>query len=221
MSRRLVGLTLDNLSRPADADCRSCVFWELDRPGSAGWPPVTAELEKEAWLSDTLLEWGSCGQLAYVDGSGRVRALRAAGLRAPGGRLPDLAGQPGRRAADDGARAAQFRGAGLGACSCRRWPATWCGAGSGRSRRSGVTTPGSARPTAANRCLLPADYLRAVGFKTVRAAPVDAAAAPGHPTRVTWRAGRRVRDRTGLCRDSIGTSRRRPASRQLDTAVQC
>ena len=26
------------------------------------------ELEKEAWLSATLLEWGSCGQVAYVDG---------------------------------------------------------------------------------------------------------------------------------------------------------
>src|SRR5437870_5583167 len=25
------------------------------------------ELEKEAWVSDTLLEWGSCGKLVYVD----------------------------------------------------------------------------------------------------------------------------------------------------------
>src|SRR5262249_56039629 len=25
------------------------------------------ELEKEAWISDTLLEWGSCGKIAYVD----------------------------------------------------------------------------------------------------------------------------------------------------------
>ena len=25
-------------------------------------------LEKEAWVSQTLLEWGSCGKLAYVDG---------------------------------------------------------------------------------------------------------------------------------------------------------
>ena len=58
VSRRLVNLTLDTLEdlpRP----CRQCVYWELD--------PVAAEracasgdpgLEKEAWVSQTLLEWG-------------------------------------------------------------------------------------------------------------------------------------------------------------------
>src|ERR1700755_723856 len=68
MSRRLVSLTLDTLEdlpRP----CRACVFWELDpvaaeRACAAGDPG----LEKEAWVSQTLLEWGSCGKLAYVDG---------------------------------------------------------------------------------------------------------------------------------------------------------
>ena len=68
MSRRLVNLTLDTLEdlpRP----CRACVFWELDpvaaeRACAAGDPA----LEKEAWVSQTLLEWGSCGKLVYVDG---------------------------------------------------------------------------------------------------------------------------------------------------------
>src|SRR5512138_2275447 len=68
MSRRLVNLTLDTLEdlpRP----CRQCVYWELDpvaaeRACAAGDPG----LEKEAWVSQTLLEWGSCGKLAYVDG---------------------------------------------------------------------------------------------------------------------------------------------------------
>ena len=68
MSRRLVNLTLDTLEdlpRP----CRQCVYWELDpvaaeRACAAGDPG----LEKEAWVSQTLLEWGSCGKLVYVDG---------------------------------------------------------------------------------------------------------------------------------------------------------
>src|SRR5256884_9931087 len=68
MSRRLVNLTLDTLEdlpRP----CRLCVYWELDpvaaeRACAAGDPGV----EKEAWVSQTLLEWGSCGKLAYVGG---------------------------------------------------------------------------------------------------------------------------------------------------------
>src|SRR5258706_9351759 len=75
MSRRLVNLTLDTLEdlpRP----CRACVYWELDpvaaqRACAAGDPG----LEKEAWVSQTLLEWGSCGKLVYLDGmpAGLVR----------------------------------------------------------------------------------------------------------------------------------------------------
>ena len=66
-SRRLANVTLDNLDdlpRP----CRRCVYWELDpvarkRADEAGDPA----LEKEAWVSAALLEWGSCGKLCYVD----------------------------------------------------------------------------------------------------------------------------------------------------------
>jgi len=66
--RRLVRLSLDTLADLPD-DARSCVFWELDpvhreRAVAAG----DAASEKEAWLSRVLLEWGSCGRVAYVDG---------------------------------------------------------------------------------------------------------------------------------------------------------
>ncbi len=99
MSRRLVSLTLDTLEdlpRP----CRPCVYWELD--------PVSAEracaagdpgLEKEAWVSQTLLEWGSCGKLVYVDGmpAGFVMYAPPAYVPAVDG-LPDLTGlAPTRR----------------------------------------------------------------------------------------------------------------------------
>ena len=67
VSRRLASLTLDNLD-DLPATCRRCVFWELDpvarqTAAEAGDP----ELEKEAWLSATLLDWGSCGKIVYVD----------------------------------------------------------------------------------------------------------------------------------------------------------
>src|SRR6059058_4254802 len=68
MSRRLVSITLDNLS-DLPTRCRNCAFWELDPvAGERARECGDAGLEKEAWLSDTLLEWGGCGQLAYVDG---------------------------------------------------------------------------------------------------------------------------------------------------------
>lgn len=67
MGRRLVPLTLDNLS-DLPQRCRSCVFWELDPVrGAAAVKGGRAEEEKEAWVSAVLLEWGSCGRVVYVD----------------------------------------------------------------------------------------------------------------------------------------------------------
>ncbi|MEU7629970.1 GNAT family N-acetyltransferase [Nocardia sp. NPDC049220] len=69
MSTSVTALTLGGLGKlPAHA--RRCVFWEMD--------PAVAEdsrnfsdpvFEKEAWLSTVMLEWGSCGQVAEVDGN--------------------------------------------------------------------------------------------------------------------------------------------------------
>ncbi|MBF6070046.1 MULTISPECIES: GNAT family N-acetyltransferase [Nocardia] len=75
MSTSVTALTLDGLDKlPAHA--RRCVFWEID-------PAVAADshgfsdpvFEKEAWLSTVMLEWGSCGQVAHVDGKAAGCAL--------------------------------------------------------------------------------------------------------------------------------------------------
>lgn len=68
MSRRVANVTLDNLG-DLTARCRRCVFWELDpvarrRAEESG----DTALEKEAWVSALLLDWGSCGKIVYVDG---------------------------------------------------------------------------------------------------------------------------------------------------------
>ena len=67
MARRLAPLTLDTLPDLPDP-CRSCVVWELD-PVAARRAAAVGDtaFEKEAWVSATLLEWGSCGRVAYVD----------------------------------------------------------------------------------------------------------------------------------------------------------
>ena len=81
VSRRIVPLTLDNLD-DLPAQCRHCLFWELgplaERPQPAADDAVLA---KEAWLSATLLDWGSCGKIAYVAGRpGRLRAFAPPGF---------------------------------------------------------------------------------------------------------------------------------------------
>jgi hypothetical protein len=77
VSTSVTALTLGGLDRlPAHA--RRCVFWEID--------PAVAEdarefsdpvFEKEAWLSMVMLEWGSCGQIALVDGQSAGCAIYA------------------------------------------------------------------------------------------------------------------------------------------------
>lgn len=84
MSRRLEPVTLDNLGHFPET-CRSCGFWELDpvhrqRAAVAGETPR----EKEAWISRVLLEWGSCGRVAYVDGEPAGYVLYAPPSMVPG-----------------------------------------------------------------------------------------------------------------------------------------
>jgi GNAT superfamily N-acetyltransferase len=183
MSHKLVALTLDTLDDLPNR-CRSCVFWELDpAAGKQVARDGGTALEKEAWLSDTLLEWGSCGQLVYVDG-------RPAGyaLFAPPAYVPRSMAFPTSPASADAvllmtARVqAEFAGAGLGRMLLQavvgdvarrniraveafgREAEALAGKGSASGREGEAY--GSSEQDAG--CLLPADMLRAVGFKTVR-----------------------------------------------------
>src|SRR4029450_11039987 len=133
MGRKLVPLgpeTLDLVPEP----CRHCVFWEL---GARARPRGSedAGVQKEAWLSSVVLEWGPAGHVISVDGEvagtsrwprgpgsargggrggGRVGVLAVRpGARARPGRVPGgAAGQPGRGAARHPGRGAEVRGAG-------------------------------------------------------------------------------------------------------------
>jgi GNAT superfamily N-acetyltransferase len=171
MSRRLVGVTLDNLS-DLPTQCRNCVYWELD-PVACDRATETGgtTLEKEAWLSDTLLEWGSCGQLIYVDGvpAGYL-------LYAPAAYVPRAVAFPTSPVSPDavllmtGRLMPEFRGGGLGRMLIQGLARDVVRRGIRAIEAFGRTSAGAPElPDGADyRCLLPADYLRAVGFKTVR-----------------------------------------------------
>lgn len=190
MSRRLVNITLDNLS-DLPTHCRTCVYWELD--------PVACEraersgdtaLEKEAWLSDTLLEWGSCGQLAYVDGvpAGYV-------LYAPPAYVPRAVAFPTSPVSPDAvllmtARLVpEFTGGGLGRMLVQGVARDVVRRGIRAIEAFGRADGGdpSGPDDADYRCLLPADYLRAVGFKTVRPHPRTPRLRLDVKTTATWK----------------------------------
>ncbi|MGQ0629903.1 MAG: GNAT family N-acetyltransferase [Sporichthyaceae bacterium] len=163
MSRRLVSVTLDNLDELPQR-CRACVFWELD-PVLAGGAMKFADpgLDKEAWVSATLLEWGSCGKLVQVD---EVTAGYV--LYAPPSFVPRSGLFPSSPVSADavllmtGRVLPEFAGAGLGRMLIQ-------GLARDLVRRGvkAVEAFGDAKPEGP-ACVVPAEYLRAVGFKTVR-----------------------------------------------------
>ncbi|KDN84163.1 GNAT family N-acetyltransferase [Kitasatospora cheerisanensis] len=163
MGRRVVPLTLDNLSELPNP-CRSCVFWELDPvSGRAAQDAGKGELEKEGWISAVLLEWGSCGRVAYVDD-------RPAGfvLYAPPAYVPRGQSFPTSPISPDAVQLMvsrvlpEFQGQGLGRVLVQSVAKDLIRRGFRAIEAFGAQ--GREIPS----CVLPADHLLAVGFKTVR-----------------------------------------------------
>lgn len=165
MSRRLASVTLDNLD-DLPRRCRRCVFWELDpvartRAEEAG----DTEFEKEAWVSATLLEWGSCGKIAYVD---NVPAGFA--LYAPPAYVPRAVAFPTSPVSADAVLLMtatvldEFSGMGLG-----RMLVQGIAADLKRRNVKAIEAFGDKKWSGIGHCVLPADHLLSVGFKTVRA----------------------------------------------------
>jgi GNAT superfamily N-acetyltransferase len=190
MTRRLASLTLDNLS-DLPVKCRHCVYWELDPvAGQRAVENADTDLEKEAWLSDTLLEWGSCGQLAYVDGTPAGYVLYA-----PPAYVPRSLAFPTSPVSADavllmaGRVLPEFAGAGLGRALVQSVARDIVRRGIRAIEAFGRTADGpdgeAAHP--AYPCLLPANYLRAVGFKTVRRHPHTPRLRLDIRTTVTWK----------------------------------
>ena len=148
---------------PAAPACSgSSARWPTRNP----LPPDEAALAKEAWLSATLLDWGSCGKIAYVAGVPVGYAMFA-----PPGFVPRAMSFPTSPVSGDAVLLMnahvlpEWR-------SGRHRP----DAGPGGGRRAGAARGQGDRGVRLHRpasrgCLMPADYLRSVGFKTVRPHP--------------------------------------------------
>ncbi|SFP85671.1 Acetyltransferase (GNAT) family protein [Amycolatopsis arida] len=170
MSRRVVGVTLDNLEQ-LPRHCRRCVYWEL-----APHLRVQAEefgeteVEKEAWVSAVLLEWGSCGRIIYSQSLpiGFV-------LYAPPSAVPRAAAFPTSPPSADAVLLTsfhvlpEFRGGGIGRVLVQAVAKDLTRRGVRAIEAFGDTEPETESDE--HRCVLPAAFLRSVGFKTVRPHP--------------------------------------------------
>ena len=172
MTRRVANLTLDNLA-DLPSRCRRCVFWELDPvAGDAAAEAGDVDFEKEAWLSATLLEWGSCGKIAYVD------TIPAGYLTyAPPVHVPRSLAFPTSPVSGDAVLlmttgvVPEFTGGGLARMLVQAAAKDLTRRGVRAIEAFGLaSSPPDAGIPAAGRpgCMVPADFLLAVGFKTVR-----------------------------------------------------
>jgi GNAT superfamily N-acetyltransferase len=163
MGRRVARLTLDNLA-DLPAHSQECLFWELD--------PVRREQvrghereEKAAWLSMVLREWGSCGRVVYVDDVYAGHMIWAPPVHVPGAAA--FATAPVSTDAVllvTGYVEPSFRGGGLGRVLVQVMAKDVLRHGGIRA----VEAFGDARDRSGH-CVLPADFLLAVGFCTHRA----------------------------------------------------
>ncbi|BAG20520.1 GNAT family N-acetyltransferase [Streptomyces griseus] len=182
MGRRLVPLTLDNLPDLPER-CRSCVFWELDPvSGEAAVKAGKPKLEKEAWISAVLLEWGSCGRVVYVDDvpAGFV-------LYAPPAYVPRSTAFPTSPVSPDavqlitGLIVPAYQGQGLGRVLVQTVAKDVL-----RRGFKAIEAFGDTRSEQAT-CVLPAEHLLAVGFKTVRPHPVHPRLRLDLRTTLSWK----------------------------------
>lgn len=164
MSWHVAALNLDNLG-DLPKRCRNCVYWELStRLAEQADQYGTTDLEKEAWLSEVLLEWGSCGRVVYMGGAPAGYVVYA-----PPSAVPRAAEMPTGPVSADAVLLTtmqimpEFSGEGLG-----RMLAQAVVKDLTRRGVKAVEVFGDARPGTEADCVVPAEFLRAVGFKTVR-----------------------------------------------------
>ncbi len=189
VARTTVPFTLDHLEAldALGVPCRACLFWEMDpvRRSRLHDPATRAEV-KESWMSEVLREWGSCGRVALVDGE-PVGYL----TYAPPSYVPGAAVFPTGPASPDAVLlttafvADGYDGGGIGRLLVQGMARDLVG-------REGIKAVeafayGGNRLAPESGCLLPAEFLARVGFKTHRPHPRTPRMRMEMRSLVTWR----------------------------------
>lgn len=171
MGRRVVPLTLDLLDRlsPEQVPCRTCLCWALDPVRRDRLDPAgTSRAEaKDAWVSELLREWGSCGRVVVLDAEPVALVLYA-----PPAYLPGAGSVPTAPASPDAVLVAEIwvrpdlRGHGLGRLLVQATAGDLVSRGGVRAVEAFAR-----RGPGAPACTAPLDFWLRTGFRTHRAHP--------------------------------------------------
>lgn len=168
-----VPLTLDLLDA-LRAPCRTCVFWERAPVHRDGLSAEERASEKEAWVSEVLREWGSCGRVVLVDGVPVGYLTYAPAAFAPGAAaFPTAPVSPDAVLLTAAWVHPAYAGGGLGRLLVQGMARDLSGREGIRAVEAfawtGRRAPSRAEDPAS--CVLPAEFLARVGFKTHRPHP--------------------------------------------------
>lgn len=161
MARQMASLTLDTL-QDLPQQCRKCVFWELSPECRTNRTMSDPLLDKEAWLSGTLLDWGGCGRIVYVDKMPAGYVTYASSRYVPrAAQFPTGPPSPDAALVMTVHVAPPYTGTGLGRLLLRA-------AAEDLARRGikALEVFGDNRDEE-GACVAPAGFFRSVGFKTV------------------------------------------------------
>lgn len=206
MGRKVTRLTVDHLPL-LPGGCGSCLAWELD-PVRRGRVADDARLaEKEAWVTEVLREWGSCGRVVLVDD-----VLVGHLLYAPPAYVPGADAFPTAPVSPDAVLLVaayvqpEHRG-GLGRVLVQAMARDLLA-----RRVRAVEAFGS---HAQRPCVLPVDFLGGVGFKTQRAHPTTPRMRMDLRNALTWRSevGAAVERLVGAVRPAQPTAPRPSGAR--------
>lgn len=181
MSRKTERLTVDHLAELADP-VRSCLFWELGPVDRARLDEQERIAEKESWLSSTLRDWGSCGRVVRIDGRTVGHIVYAPAARLPGAAtLPTAPGSPDAIIAATAWIEPALRRGGLGRLLVQAMAADLVARG-----HTAIEAYGDTRGRTEG-CVLPAEFLGSVGFKTQRAHPTTPRMRMELRTALSWK----------------------------------
>lgn len=181
MSRKTARLTVDHLAELADP-VRSCLFWELGPVDRSRLDEQERIAEKENWLSSTLRDWGSCGRVVRIDGRTVGHIVYAPAARLPGAAaLPTAPGSPDAIIAATAWIDPALRRGGLGRLLVQAMAADLVERG-----HTAIEAYGDTRGRTQG-CVLPAEFLGSVGFKTQRAHPTTPRMRMELRTALSWK----------------------------------
>jgi GNAT superfamily N-acetyltransferase len=181
MGRNVERLTLDNLAL-LPGPCQTCTFWEFDPVRRNQIRGHEAE-EKAAWLSMMLREWGSVGRVVSVDDQVVGHLMWAPAVHLPGADgFATAPVSPDAVLLANGYVDPAFRGQGLGRVLIQSMAKDLIKHGG----IGAVEAFGAMRPRE-GECVLPVDFLLAVGFKTHRAHSAYPRMRMDLGTTLTWR----------------------------------